>query len=127
MLISKRDIQEAWRAAQAAFTWPLFFTMAGIALVVGGLAYVGGHSDPRYRTLCTDPSDAAFLFFFISIPVIGVCGLVGLGEGVQWGKLRHKQPAFARGHMVRASILLGIALVLIVADATGLMKLCRML
>lgn len=122
-----RDLQEAWRAVQAAFTWPLFLTLAGIALVVGGLAYVGGHADPRYRPLCTDPSDAAFLFFFISIPIIGVCGLVGLGEGVQWGRLRHKQPSIARRHFNRAAILMAIALTLILADAGGMMKLCRMI
>ncbi len=127
MLISKRDVQDAWRAAQAAFTWPLFFTLAGIALIVGGLAYVGGHADPRYRPLCADPSDTAFLLFFISIPVIGVCGLVGLGEGVLWGRLRHKQPGIARGHIVRAGGLLGVAISLIVADAAGLMTLCHMI
>ncbi|MCB1890414.1 MAG: hypothetical protein KDH20_22600 [Rhodocyclaceae bacterium] len=126
MLISKRDFQDAWRAAQAAFTWPLFFTLGGIALIVGGLAYIGGHADPRYRPVCSDPSDAAFLFFFISIPIIGVCGLVGLGEGVLWGRLKHKQPGLARGHIVRAAALLGIALSLIAADAAGLMQLCRM-
>lgn len=125
-MISKRDLQEAWRAAQAAFTWPLFFTLAAIALIVGGLAYVGGHADPRYRPVCTDPSDAAFLFFFISIPIVGVCGLVGLGEGVLWGRLRHTQPLQARGHFNRAALLLAIALILILADAGGMMKLCRM-
>ena len=72
-----------------------------------------------------DPGDTAFLMFFLAIPVVGVCGLVGLGEGVQWGRLRGDHPRQAREHLNHAATLLGIAFTVCIVTGLGLLKLCR--
>ncbi|MCB1930088.1 MAG: hypothetical protein KDH17_18900 [Rhodocyclaceae bacterium] len=125
MLLSKRDLAEAWRATVDAFTWPLFGTLTALVLIVGGLFWLGGHADPRYQSSCSDPGDTAFLMFFLAIPVVGVCGLVGLGEGVQWGRLRGDHPRQAREHLNHAATLLGIAFTVCIVTGLGLLKLCR--
>ncbi len=127
MVFNRQDFKDAWRAARATFTWPLLFTIVAITLVVGGLFWLGGHADPRYRASCAEPGDAGFLMFFLSIPVVGVCGMVGLGEGVQWGRLRPQHPARARGHLRRAAVLLGIALATCIAAGIGLLGLCHLI
>ena len=95
-------------------------------LIIGGLFWLGGHSDPRYQSNCSDPGDAAFLLFFLSIPIVGVCGLVGLGEGVQWGRLRNNHRHQARKHLGHAITLLSVAFVICVGTGLGLLKLCRL-
>jgi len=126
-VFNRQDFGDAWKAARATFTWPLFFTLIAIALVVGGLFWLGGHADPRYRASCSEPGDLGFLLFFLSIPVVGICGMVGLGEGVQWGRLRPKYPQRAGAHLRRSAVLLGVAFAACIAAAIGLLGLCHLI
>ena len=112
-------------AARAAFSWRIAFSLLGVFGFIGVLSWLGSHSDPRYRSSCADPSDFAFVMFFLSLPIIGSCALVGLGECVLWGRERERRPALARHHRRRAMLLLAIAALCCGGVAIGFMGLCR--
>lgn len=126
-LIRKQDWIDAGRAARAAFSWPVFWSVIGVFSLIGLLSWIGMNADPRYSSRCSEPGDFGFLLFFLSLPVIGSCALVGLGEGVLWGRNREHHPELARRHFRRAATLLGIGFACCLGVALGFLSLCRFL
>ena len=124
-MLDQRDLRDALRAARAAWSWPIFWSSIAIFSLVGLLAWLGANADPRYEDRCSDPGDFAFVMFFLSLPVIGSCALVGLGECVLWSRNREARPQIARSHLRRACTLLAIAAVCCAAVALGFLGLCR--
>lgn len=127
MLLTKQDFVDAARATRAAFSWPVFWTLLAIMTVVVLLSWLGSYADPRSEAHCAEPGDLGFLLFFLSLPVIGGSALVGLGEAVEWSRLRATRPDMARRHRRRAATLLAASGGACAAVAGGFMVLCRIL